>query len=165
MPSSDEVARRVDAYWRPYHAAWSKSSAHPRRTRFAVLLDGHSILSRVTRSFRGACQTSTWGLRTGRVARLRSKPSPPLLCRLGFTHVLNGRFKGGYITRHYGRPSRAGACAAARDVALRLCRRSRPRPLRAVRATRLVNFCAALSRNCCAGTVGAHAWRPIVRDA
>ena len=107
-PDAAEVAQRRERYWMPYHAAIGELLADARRRfGFAVLLDGHSIRSHVPRLFAGRLPDINVGTNDGRSC------SPGLaravMDRLGaqarFTHVLNGRFKGGYITRGYGAPA------------------------------------------------------------
>ncbi|HKU78885.1 MAG TPA: N-formylglutamate deformylase [Rhodanobacteraceae bacterium] len=111
-PDEKEIALRKDTYWQPYHDALSGElarmrSRHPR----VVLWDGHSIKSRVPMFFEA--QLPDFNLGTADDASCK----PALQARLTdvlreravgsdghYSHVANGRFKGGYITRHYGRP-------------------------------------------------------------
>ncbi len=106
-PDAAEVAQRVHDWWRPYHRALQGelsrlTALHGR----ALLLDLHSIRSVVPRLFDGQLPDLNLGTDLGRSA------SAPIAERLvdccegmqGLTHVLNGRFRGGFITRHYGRP-------------------------------------------------------------
>jgi N-formylglutamate amidohydrolase len=107
-PRETEIAARRATFFDPYHALLAGEIARVRnRYGFAVLLDGHSIASRVPRFFAGrlpdlnlgtndgtSCEPSAQALATDVIAAARE-----------FTHVVNGRFKGGYITRHYGRPA------------------------------------------------------------
>ncbi|MFZ5789933.1 MAG: N-formylglutamate deformylase [Pseudomonadota bacterium] len=107
VPDQAEVAERVERYWRPYHdrlaAALEETKA---RFGFALLFDAHSIRSEVPRFFAGRLPDINLGTADG-----KSAPAD-LAARLieaageaeGYGSVLNGRFKGGYITRHYGRP-------------------------------------------------------------
>lgn len=107
-PSEDEVRERVERYWRPYHAALREElerlrAAHGR----VVLWEGHSIRGEVPFLFEGRLPDLNLGTAGG------SSCSPELQARLEavltaqdrYSHVVNGRFKGGYITRHYGRPA------------------------------------------------------------
>ena len=86
---------------------------------FAVLLDGHSIRSEVPRFFAGRLPDLNLGTASGAscAPALQARAAPCWRSADGFTHVVNGRFKGGWITRHYGRPQRRRARAAARDGA------------------------------------------------
>ena len=108
-PDEAEVARRRVHYWRPYHERLSETLEKLRERHGRVLLwDAHSILSRVPRFFEGRLPDLNIGSRTG------SSAAPELIERVaevargaeaaGFSHALDGRFKGGFITRNYGRP-------------------------------------------------------------
>lgn len=120
-PGEAEVVARVDRYWRPYHQALSAElqrllALHGR----VVLWEGHSIRSRVPFLFDGELPAFNLGTAAG------ASCSPDLAHRLGavltaqdgYSHVVNGRFKGGYITRHYGRPE-AGVQAVQLELAQR----------------------------------------------
>ena len=100
-----DVAARVEQFWRPYHAKITDTLAEFRQSHgFALLWDAHSIASRVPRLFDGdlsILNVGTWDGRScdagiaGDVIEI-AEDSP-------FEAVVNGRFQGGYITRHYGR--------------------------------------------------------------
>jgi N-formylglutamate deformylase len=107
-PDAAEVTRRRELYWRPYHEALQALiKQRLRQHGFAVLVDAHSILSTVPRLFPGRLpdiNVGTYGGRSlGRTAE--HKVVALLEAQSHFTHVLNGRFQGGYITRAYGQPS------------------------------------------------------------
>lgn len=123
QPDAAEILARVDEYWRPYHAALRDeldrlSDTHGR----VALWDGHSIRSRVPRFFEGKLPDFNLGTANG------ASCSPALQERLvavlrthaggaqGYDHVVNGRFKGGHITRHYGSP-RQGVDAVQLELA------------------------------------------------
>lgn len=109
MPDAAEIARRVDTYWRPYHRALQGelNRIHELHGR-AVLWEGHSIRGEVPFLFEGRLPDFNLGTAGG------ASCSPELQGRLeavleasgGYTRVVNGRFKGGYITRHYADPAR-----------------------------------------------------------
>jgi N-formylglutamate deformylase len=107
-PSNGEIASRIETYWRPYHDALVAELARIRATHGRVVLwEGHSIRSVVPFLFEGRLPDFNLGTSSG------ASCSPSLQTRLtsvlerasGYSHVVNGRFKGGYITRHYGDPT------------------------------------------------------------
>lgn len=107
-PDAAEIHQRADAYWRPYHARLAAElEAIRARHGYAILLDGHSIISEAPRFFQGKLPDLNLGTHEGRScdAALAARAYDALSSAAGFTHVHNGRFKGGYITRHYGRPA------------------------------------------------------------
>jgi len=102
-----EIARRRDTYWRPYHDALAAELARLRAEHgHAVLFDGHSIQSRLPWLFEGRLPDLNLGTAGGAscAPSLRDALATVLDAQDRFTHVVDGRFKGGYITRHYGRP-------------------------------------------------------------
>jgi N-formylglutamate deformylase len=107
-PDAAEVAQRANACWRPYHARLATElAAIKARHGYAILLDGHSIVSEAPRFFQGRLPDLNLGTNEGRSAdaALSATAYGVLSSAPGFTHIHNGRFKGGYITRHYGRPA------------------------------------------------------------
>ena len=108
VPDDAEVARRRDAVWAPYHAQLRAELDRIRAAHgVAVLWDAHSIRSVLPRFFEGKLPDLNLGTADG------ASCDPALAQELlaigkaatGYTAVLNGRFKGGHITRHYGRPA------------------------------------------------------------
>ncbi len=107
-PAAAEVAERRREYWEPYHQALASLLAAARaRHGYAVLLDAHSIRSQVPRLFPGRLPDVNLGTNDGRSCdpTLAAAVVAVLAAQSDFSHVLDGRFKGGYITRHYGRPA------------------------------------------------------------
>jgi N-formylglutamate deformylase len=107
VPDVAEVAQRREQYWRPYHdAIQALLQQRIKQHGYAVLLDAHSILSTVPRLFPGRLPDINVGTYGGRsmVRTAESKVVALLQAQQRFTHVLNGRFQGGYITRAYGQP-------------------------------------------------------------
>lgn len=107
-PTQAEVATRRDRFHAPYHAALAAEVARAKaRWGVAVLYDAHSIRSRIPFLFEGTLPDFNIGDAEGRacapvvVAALRE------VCEAaeGFATVTNGRFKGGWTTRAYGRPA------------------------------------------------------------
>ncbi len=106
-PDAAETARRVEMYWQPYHTALKTQIARLRALHGRVhVLDGHSIRGEIARLFEGSLPDLNFGTAGGTscdpdLARAAVQAAAPG----GFSHVLNGRFKGGFITRHYGDPA------------------------------------------------------------
>lgn len=106
-PGADEIAERVEIYWRPYHDALAEELARLRTAHGrAVLWEGHSIRSVVPFLFDGRLPDFNLGTADGASCStaLQDRLRDVLERQRDYSHVVNGRFKGGYITRHYGRP-------------------------------------------------------------
>ncbi len=107
-PDEAEIARRVATYWRPYHDALAAELARLRAEHgHAVLFDGHSIQAELPWLFEGRLPDLNLGTASGAACApaLREALIGVLASQSRFTHVTDGRFKGGYITRHYGQPA------------------------------------------------------------
>ena len=107
-PSDAEVARRVDAVWRPYHRRLAREIARVRAEHgIAVLWDAHSIVSVAPRLFEGRLPDFNLGTAGGASCDpgLAESLAVALARHPRYSSVLNGRFKGGYITRQYGAPA------------------------------------------------------------
>jgi len=109
-PGADEIRARRAEYFDPYHDALAEQVERVRRRHgHVVLLDGHSIRAEVPRFFAGRLPDLNLGTADGASCALALRDAAAgILARAScFTHVVDGRFKGGYVTRHYGRPERA----------------------------------------------------------
>ncbi len=109
-PTADEIQRRVNEFWRPYHDALSQELERLRAEHGRVVLwEGHSIRSRVPMLFDGQLPDFNLGTADGAScgASLQKQLQAVLESQSQYSFVVNGRFKGGYITRHYGRPESA----------------------------------------------------------
>ena len=107
VPDEGEIARRTDVYWRPYHDALTAEIARIVATHgHAILWDGHSIQAEVPWLFDGRLADLNLGTAGGTscAPSLRAALMAVLAGQSSFSHVTDGRFKGGYITREYGRP-------------------------------------------------------------
>ncbi len=107
-PTPDEVAARVERYWRPYHAALAGEIARLRARHGRVLLwEGHSIRGVLPFLFEGRLPDLNLGTAAGAscTPTTQARLETVLAGQSLYSHVVNGRFKGGYITRHYGRPA------------------------------------------------------------
>ena len=146
-PDEAEIARRCERYWRPYHDALAAELARLKAAHgHVVLFDGHSIKSELPWLFEGRLPDLNLGTRGRRELRAVAARRARRACsrrRRRFTHVVDGRFKGGYITRHYGRPARRRARGAARDVLALLHGRDAAVPASTPRARRACSRCCA----------------------
>jgi N-formylglutamate deformylase len=107
-PSAEDIAKRRERYWVPYHAMLRELIEATRaKFGFAVLLDAHSIRSELPRLFSGRLPDINIGTNDGKscAVDLSSRLQAAISRQTKFSQVLNGRFKGGYITRTYGNPS------------------------------------------------------------
>jgi len=120
-PDAAAIAVRRQAYWQPYHDALAAELQRLRAEHgHALLFDGHSIRSELPWLFEGTLPALNLGTADG------ASCAPAITERLGallagqaqFSHVVNGRFKGGYITRHYGQPA-----LGQHAVQLEMCQR------------------------------------------
>ena len=121
-PDDAEIARRVTQFWQPYHDALRDELARIRSAHgFAVLFDAHSIKSELPWLFDGRLPNMSIGTANGAScdAGLSDSVMRVFASQSEFSHVLNGRFKGGHITRHFGNP--AGGIHA---IQLEMCLRS-----------------------------------------
>ncbi len=119
-PGEDEVAERRRRFFEPFHAALAGELARLRlRHAHVVLYDGHSIRSMIPRLFPGTLPQWNIGTNDGRSCAPSLTRRVESLCDgSGLPRVTNGRFKGGYITRHYGRPAE-GVHALQMELACR----------------------------------------------
>ncbi|CAN5148408.1 hypothetical protein BH10PSE2_BH10PSE2_16090 [soil metagenome] len=103
-PDDAEITRRRSTWFEPYHAALGDQIARLRRGGPIVLYDAHSIRSIMPRLFDGELPVFNIGDNGGMTCDLALTRAVTDVCaatRLG--HIVNGRFKGGWTTRHYGR--------------------------------------------------------------
>jgi formiminoglutamase len=119
-PDAQETARRLNRYHAAYHRALSEEVARVKATRgVAVLYDCHSIRSRIPHLFEGLLPDLNIGTNDGRTAAPKIEAAArDAAAASGFTHVVNGRFKGGWTTRRYGAPG-AGVHAIQMELAQR----------------------------------------------
>jgi N-formylglutamate deformylase len=105
-PDAREQERRLKIYWKPYHRALEQELARLRVAHGSVLLwDAHSIAGVLPRLFDGQLPDLNLGTNGGQSCAADLIDGVAAVARSsGLSHVVNGRFKGGYITRHYGQP-------------------------------------------------------------
>jgi N-formylglutamate deformylase len=107
-PTRAEIESRVEHYWRPYHEALAAELARIRDAHGrCVLWEGHSIRSVVPFLFEGRLPDFNLGTAGGGSCgcALRDRLVQVLEAQADYSFVVDGRFKGGHITRHYGRPA------------------------------------------------------------
>lgn len=107
-PDTQEVARRCQAYHAPYHAALAGELERVKAIHgYVVLYDCHSIRSSIPFLFDGVLPDFNIGTNEGITAAAEIEAGVLRICEAaeGYRTVLNGRFKGGWTTRHYGRPA------------------------------------------------------------
>jgi formiminoglutamase len=119
-PDAAEIARRRDTWFEPYHAALAGEIARLRKTHSRVVLyDCHSIRSVVPRLFDGELPHVNVGTNSGASCDPELQTAIEAICEdSAFSWIANGRFKGGWITRRYGRPE-AGVDAVQIELACR----------------------------------------------
>jgi len=154
-PTTAEIAERTALYWQPYHQALQAELARLRSLHgHAVLFDAHSIKSEVPWLFDGELPHLNLGTAAGRscAGGLRAALAALLAGQRRYSHVVDGRFQGGHITRHFGRPGEAWHA-----VQLEMCWRCymeeapvRWQPARAAEATALLRAMVLAMRD----------WRP-----
>jgi N-formylglutamate deformylase len=115
-----EAGRRVETHWLPYHAKIEETLAEIRAQHgYALLWDAHSIASSVPRLFDGELPELNIGTFGGRTCARRTEAALAGIAEESpFSFVMNGRFQGGYITRHYGDPAN-GIQAVQLEIAQR----------------------------------------------
>jgi formiminoglutamase len=119
-PGPAEVLRRRAAYFEPYHASLA-AELERKRAQFGhvVLYDAHSIRSRVPRLFEGELPQFNIGTDNGATCDPALTLAIERICDGSeLTRVTNGRFRGGWIARHYGNPA-GGVHAVQMELAMR----------------------------------------------
>jgi N-formylglutamate deformylase len=121
IPNEEERAWRRKAYWEPYHRAMKEELARIKAIHGYVLLwDAHSIRTEIPWLFEGTLPDLNIGTAGGSSTHIAITNAVTGACR-NFPHfstAVNGRFKGGYITRHYGKPSES-----VHAIQLEMCQR------------------------------------------
>lgn len=106
-PDAEEIADWRARFFDPYHAALAQEIVHLRASHHDIVLyDCHSIRSVIPRLFDGELPVFNIGTNSGASCDRALESAVESVCaRTDFSHVRNGRFKGGWITRQYGRPA------------------------------------------------------------
>jgi N-formylglutamate deformylase len=127
--SDAEIQPRIAEYWQPYHRRIAAELARIKAEHGRALLwDAHSIASEVPALFPGVLPEFNLGTRENASCPERVATSLVQLVKSesAFSAVLNGRFKGGYITMQYGRPA-DGVYAVQLELAQRTYMSESPR--------------------------------------
>ncbi len=107
-PNDQEIERRRELFHAPYHAALQAEINRVHASHgFAILYDCHSIRSHIPFLFEGTLPDFNIGTNNGSTCAsdIQQDVAEITTKAVGYTSVLNGRFKGGWTTRHYGKPS------------------------------------------------------------
>jgi len=120
QPTATEIARRREVFFEPYHRAVQAELSRLRERHDRIILyEAHSIRSRIPRLFDGELPHINIGTNGGLSCAEELSNAVAAVCTESeFSHVTNGRFKGGYTTRHYGQPVNA---VHAIQVELAMC--------------------------------------------
>ena len=107
--TATEARRRIDAYWRPYHAALAALMDEAvARTGRAILIDVHSMPHEALAHLPGPAPEMVIGDRNGVSAdRAVSAEVARIVADAGFRLRRNSPFAGAFIAAHYGRPAQA----------------------------------------------------------
>jgi len=155
-PDIAKIDDRRAAYFDVYHHALGDEIDRARALHgYAILLDGHSIRSEVPRFFRGRLPDLNLGTANGAscAPSLEQRAAQIIGDAPGFSLAVNGRFKGGWITRRYGDPGRNVHALQLEIAQASYMDETPPYPWHAVRAAPL----GAVLRRLCAAL---SAWRP-----
>lgn len=121
-PTPEDIARRVETYWKPYHSALRDEidrikARHGR----LVLWEAHSIKGELPFLFEGRLPDLNLGTANGAscAPQLQSRLQGLLAAQRDYDFIVNGRFKGGYITRHYADPGN-GVDAVQLEISQRI---------------------------------------------
>jgi len=105
-PSDEHKALCKEHIWKPYHGTIEQELARLKaKFGYAILFDAHSIAAQVPMLFDGTLPDFNWGTNAGESCDSAIASIVTQVLRPHYTQVVNGRFKGGYITRHFGQPS------------------------------------------------------------
>lgn len=108
LPDDAEIARRTQTYFRPYHDTLRAELNRLRKTHaHVVLFEAHSIRSHIPRLFEGELPQFNLGTNGDKSCSPNLTNAVRNACATtSYSHVVNGRFKGGWTTRHYGEPDK-----------------------------------------------------------
>jgi N-formylglutamate deformylase len=107
-PDQAEIARRTASFHAPYHAVLARELERVKALHgFVILYDCHSIRSKIPFLFKDCLPDFNIGTNLGTTCAPSIESAVHSICVAadGYSSILNGRFKGGWTTRHYGQPS------------------------------------------------------------
>jgi N-formylglutamate amidohydrolase len=146
-PDSAEIAQRCTEYFTPYHTVLAGEIERVlARHGYAILLDAHSIRREVPRFFAGRLPDLNLGTADGASCGPEFHHAAALAISRAnaFSNVVNGRFKGGFITRHYGVPNHSVHALQLEQAQACYMDEAPPYPWEANRAAPLVGVLEAL---------------------
>lgn len=104
-PDSHEVARRTELYWKPYHQELQRLIKQTKdKFGYCLLFEAHTIQSHVPRFFDGQLPDFNFGTNEGQTVNDQLKAVLENFDTGDYSKIINGRFKGGFITRQYANP-------------------------------------------------------------
>jgi N-formylglutamate deformylase len=106
-PGAEQRQGYINSVWQPYHQQLQRELARLKAAHgYAVLFDAHSIASVIPRLFEGQLPDLNIGTNDGASCSAAVTQAIKVVCagQSDYSWVVNGRFKGGYITRAYGQP-------------------------------------------------------------
>ncbi len=105
-PSDADHERYIQQIWHPYHSTIEQELARLKEIHgYAILFDAHSIAAQVPMLFEGTLTEFNWGTNQGESCNPAIVDAVMEALSDSYSQVLNGRFKGGFITRGFGNPS------------------------------------------------------------
>lgn len=106
-PKEEEIQKRATGYWKPYHQKLSALIAKAKAKHgYAIVFDAHSIQSHVPRFFEGQLPDFNFGTNQGATVNQELAKLLESFDVENYSKVINGRFKGGFITRQYAQPDK-----------------------------------------------------------
>ncbi len=106
-PTEADHERYIQQIWQPYHSTIEQELARLKEIHgYAILFDAHSIAAQVPMLFEGTLPEFNWGTNQGESCRSAIVDAVMDALFDNYNQVLNGRFKGGFITRGFGNPSK-----------------------------------------------------------
>ena len=156
-PDAEEIARRSETFRVPYHTALAAELERVREIHgYAILYDCHSIRGEIPFLFEGRLPDFNIGTNGGTTCDPAIEAMTVARCEEaeGYTSVLNGRFKGGWTTRHYGRPAEGFHAIQMELAQSTYCDEAPPWTYRPERADRLRAHLALILKDL-------ENWRPV----